>query len=65
MRPSFTEHYDLYQLDQDHIWQRIYRNLNKDTAIYTLALERSEPTQKDRWKAKRVETKTQEYETDL
>lgn len=65
MRPIFTEHYDLYQLDQNNIWWRIYRNLDKGMAQYNLNIERSEPTQKDRWKAKRIEIKTQEYETDL
>lgn len=65
MRPVFTEHYDLYQLDKDQVWQRIYRNLDKGMAENNLNIERSEPTQKHKWKAKRVEIKTQEYETGL
>lgn len=66
MRPIFTEHYDLYQLDKDQVWQRIYSHIrSRDAAINQLGIERADPNQKHKWKAKRVEIKTQEYETGL
>lgn len=57
-----TLHYDLYQMDENNHWQRIYRNLDFLTAKHNLCIELAEPTQKDKWKVREVVTTTQERE---
>ncbi len=57
-----TLHYDLYQLDENNHWQRIYCNLDLLTAKYNLLIELAEPTQKDKWRVREVVTTTQERE---
>lgn len=49
-------HYDLYQKDENGVFQRIYKELSESAAKANLTLELSEPTQKDKWKVVRVET---------
>ncbi len=60
-----TIHYDLYQLQEDGGWDRIYSNQSLHTARANLSLELMEPTQKDRWMVKRVETSVKEFIVDL
>lgn len=47
-----TTHYDLYQLDANNRWQRIYSELDLVTAKAKLSLELMEPTQRGRWMVK-------------
>lgn len=58
-------HYDLYNLGLNGHWNRIYRELDLQTAKSNLSIELSEPTQKGRWMVKEVTTTVETRELSL